>query len=215
MKTEKGLFVVTSFEVTDNVLNAARTSKRPLVRVNLSFGGAVSDEEKALLNGLPAEEQAAIVADLQRLKATRYTQLVTLDDVGVPYTPAPAGDASLWEYYTPAVAAVLAAKKHYICTAYTASIPELLEGTPMAYGVGKDGQPVQITGVKDAETGRIYATHSRVYFGLHSDEATALQTLRNGLIRDISEGDSILGANDTETEAFARKLANATAAATA
>ena len=212
MKVEKGLFSVTSFEVTENVLNAARTSKRPLVRVNLAFGGAISDEERTLLQGLPTDEQAAIIADLQRLKSSRYTQLVTLDDVGVPYTPAPAGDASAWVYYTPTVAAALAEKKHYVCTVYTASIPELLAGTPMEFGVSETGAPVQITGVKDGETGRVYATHSRVYFGLHADEQTALQTLRNGLLRDISEGDSKLGANDAESAAFARKLA---AAATA
>lgn len=208
MKKTAGLFVIDGYEVTDNILDVARSQGRALIRVNFRANSELTNEEKSLLDTIANEgEREVVKADLIRLKAERFTQLVTLNDLGITPVAYPTDTAlqSAWDYFTPAQSLLAAKPKMQICTAYTASIVELLTGTPFCEGVDESGKPIPITGVTNSE-GRVYATHSRVYFGLHSDENEALQTLRNGLLRNIAEDPTCLGVNDTEKAAIMRKL---------
>lgn len=209
----QGLFSVDVWECPQALLDNARATARALVRLVLRVGGEISPEELAMINSdtnATDEEKTALIEDTKRLKSRPVSQLVRLEDVGITNYPKPplnatgAADTTNWVYLDAPTLAALNAKKRFIASVFTASISDLLKGTQFESGVGEHGEIVPITGVTSND--RVYATHNRVYFGLTDDAETAYNTLRNGLLRDVSEGTSELGANDTERAAIVRKM---------
>jgi len=209
---KQGVMNVVGYEVSEAILDAARNSGRPLIRLTLRVGDEVSEEEKAAIMSAPLSdaEKTTLLADLARLKGQPISQLVTLDDLGITaYTKAPTEPTQLasWNYFDAGVQAILASKpKIMLVTVFFVSIPDLLVGAAYAEGVTEDGKPVKVTGVENADTGRVYSTLNRVYFGFNSDYTTAYQTIKNGLLRDVADGTITLGANDAEKQAVIRKL---------
>lgn len=208
-----------SYEVTENIVNVARETGRALVRQNVDVDGELTPDELTEIDELykdePESAKEAYKTNLKKQKGTHYTQLLTADEIGVNI-PVPTDAAALaqWDYFTPnkALFDALPTKKG-LCSVFSEDIATLLADTPFAKGIDEKGQPVAITGVQavgaDGTIERVYYTRYRVVSGwsLPQDyDKTMHQALVNGLLRDISNGDAIVGATKKEKDAYLRQL---------
>lgn len=207
-----------SYEVTENIVNAARETGRALVRQNVDVDGELDDDEKAaideLYEGQPANLKEAYLTNLKKQKGVHYTQLLTADEIGVNIVvPTDAAALATWDYFTPNKVLFDAVPKRGLCTVFSEDIASLLAETSFGKGIDEKGQPVAITGIQavgsDGQVERVYYTRYRVVSGwsLPKDyEKTMHQALVNGLLRDISNGDAIVGATQKENDAYLRMV---------